>query len=96
MATPLGERLTAIIAENGPISIADYMILCLADPEHGYYATHDPLGPAGDFITAPEISQMFGELIGAWLAEAPVDLVLGALAFGHFPVHLLAFGLLSR
>jgi SAM-dependent MidA family methyltransferase len=70
MATPLGEKLTAIIAANGPVSIADYMRHCLADPEHGYYATRDPLGPAGDFTTAPEISQMFGELIGAWLVHA--------------------------
>ncbi len=70
MATPLGKKLTAIITENGPISIADYMRHCLADPQHGYYATRDPLGTAGDFITAPEISQMFGELIGAWLVHA--------------------------
>ncbi len=70
MTTPLGEKLTAIIAENGPISIADYMSQCLADPEHGYYATRDPFGTAGDFTTAPEISQMFGELIGAWLVHA--------------------------
>jgi len=70
MATPLGEKLTAIITENGPISIADYMRHCLADPAHGYYATRDPLGAAGDFITAPEISQMYGEMIGAWLVHA--------------------------
>ncbi len=70
MTKPLVEKLTAFIAENGPISIADYMTQCLADPEHGYYATRDPLGPAGDFTTAPEISQMFGELIGAWLVHA--------------------------
>ena len=70
MATPLGEKLTAIIAANGPISLADYMAHCLADPEHGYYAIRDPLGPAGDFTTAPEINQMFGELIGAWLVHA--------------------------
>jgi SAM-dependent MidA family methyltransferase len=70
MATPLGEKLTAIIAANGPISIADYMSHCLADPAYGYYATRDPLGPAGDFVTAPEISQMFGELIGVWLVHA--------------------------
>jgi SAM-dependent MidA family methyltransferase len=70
MTTPLGEKLTATIAANGPLGIADYMDHCLADPEHGYYATRDPLGAAGDFITAPEISQMFGELIGAWLVHA--------------------------
>jgi len=70
MATPLGKKLTALIAANGPLGIADYMAHCLADPEYGYYATRDPLGRAGDFITAPEISQMFGELIGAWLVHA--------------------------
>ena len=42
------------------------MALCLADPEHGYYMAREPFGRAGDFITAPEISQMFGELIGLW------------------------------
>src|SRR5690625_3243302 len=45
------------------------MELCLAHPEHGYYRTRDPLGAAGDFITAPEISQMFGEMIGIWVAS---------------------------
>ena len=44
------------------------MELCLGHPQHGYYMTRDPLGAAGDFITAPEISQMFGELIGLWAA----------------------------
>jgi NADH dehydrogenase [ubiquinone] 1 alpha subcomplex assembly factor 7 len=50
--------------------VADYMATCLLHPEHGYYATRDPLGAAGDFTTAPEISQMFGELLGLCLAEA--------------------------
>jgi NADH dehydrogenase [ubiquinone] 1 alpha subcomplex assembly factor 7 len=68
--TPLGRRLARLIAETGPITVADYMAHCLGDPEHGYYLTREPFGPAGDFVTAPEISQMFGELIGAWLAEA--------------------------
>ena len=48
--------------------LADYMRLCLTHPQYGYYVTHDPIGAAGDFITAPEISQMFGELIGLWMA----------------------------
>ena len=48
--------------------VADYMRLCLTHPEHGYYIKRDPLGGGGDFITAPEISQMFGELIGVWMA----------------------------
>jgi NADH dehydrogenase [ubiquinone] 1 alpha subcomplex assembly factor 7 len=60
--------LRARIAEAGPISVAEYMRLCLAHPEHGYYMKKDPLGAQGDFITAPEISQIFGELIGLWLA----------------------------
>ena len=68
--TPLGRRLARLIAESGPITVADYMAHCLGDPEHGYYLAREPFGPAGDFVTAPEISQMFGELIGAWIAEA--------------------------
>ncbi|HXR96074.1 MAG TPA: SAM-dependent methyltransferase [Rhizomicrobium sp.] len=66
---PLGERIAALIAAQGPISVAQYMTLALHDPESGYYATHDPFGGKGDFITAPEISQMFGELLGAWCAQ---------------------------
>ena len=55
---------------NGPLPVADYMALCLFDPEDGYYTTREPFGAAGDFITAPEISQMFGELVGVWLYSA--------------------------
>ena len=51
------------------MTVARYMELCLVHPLHGYYATRDPLGAAGDFVTAPEISQMFGEMIGAWIAS---------------------------
>jgi SAM-dependent MidA family methyltransferase len=68
--TPLGERIVRLIAANGPIGVADYMALCLHDPRHGYYATREPFGAAGDFVTAPEISQMFGELIAVWLYDA--------------------------
>jgi SAM-dependent MidA family methyltransferase len=53
--------------------VAEFMRLCLGDPEHGYYMTRDPFGAAGDFVTAPEISQMFGELLGAWVAQVWVD-----------------------
>ncbi len=65
----LRERLIAGIAEGGPISIAKYMARCLHDPADGYYATRPRLGAEGDFITAPHVSQMFGELIGLWAAE---------------------------
>ncbi|MBF9032237.1 class I SAM-dependent methyltransferase [Rhodobacterales bacterium HKCCE3408] len=71
--TPLAEILIRQIARDGPISVADYMAACLHHPQHGYYATRDPLGAAGDFITAPEISQMFGELMGLALAQAWID-----------------------
>ena len=65
---PLEVELRRRIAAGGPMPVAAYMELCLTDPERGYYATRDPLGAAGDFITAPEISQMFGELVGLWAA----------------------------
>ncbi|ARO14090.1 ATP synthase beta subunit/transription termination factor rho [Ketogulonicigenium robustum] len=67
------DRIHRIIAQSGPISIADYMALCLLDPTEGYYTTQDAIGAAGDFITAPEISQVFGELIGLALAQAWLD-----------------------
>lgn len=65
-ATPLAVRLARLIEATGPLTVAQYMAACLSDPEHGYYQHRDPLGRAGDFITAPEISQLFGELIGVW------------------------------
>lgn len=67
--TPLAEKLGRRIAAQGPISLQDYMEACLYDPVHGYYKNKDPLGRGGDFITAPEISQVFGELIGLWAGE---------------------------
>ncbi len=63
-----------MVALEGPISVERYMTLCLAHPTHGYYVTRDPLGAAGDFTTAPEISQMFGELIGLWAAGVWMDM----------------------
>jgi NADH dehydrogenase [ubiquinone] 1 alpha subcomplex assembly factor 7 len=64
----LAARLRDRIAREGPISVHDYMEACLADRRSGYYTTRQPLGTAGDFITAPEMSQIFGELIGVWAA----------------------------
>ncbi len=58
-----------MIAEDGPMAIDRYMTLCLSHPVHGYYMTRDPFGRSGDFTTAPEISQVFGELIGVWVAQ---------------------------
>lgn len=66
--SPLETEIRRRIAAAGPMPVGEYMALCLGDPEHGYYTTRDPFGARGDFITAPEISQMFGELIGLWMA----------------------------
>ena len=66
----LRERLVAQIVVHGPLSVADYMRICLYDPEHGYYATHPRLGAGGDFVTAPHLSQMFGEVLGLWAVDA--------------------------
>jgi len=67
--TPLLKIIRDRIAVEGPISLVRYMELLLQHPEYGYYRVNDPLGASGDFITAPEISQMFGELTGLWLAD---------------------------
>ena len=67
--TPLKKHILTTIKRAGSISVAHYMDLCLFHPLWGYYTAKDPLGKAGDFITAPEISQMFGELLGLWLVD---------------------------
>ena len=67
MSTALGEKIKAIIEANGPISVTDFFSLCLADPEYGYYRTREPFGRTGDFVTAPEVSQLFGEMIGVFV-----------------------------
>ena len=65
----LGGIIKGRIENDGPISLYDYMKMALGHPVHGYYSHQDPFGEAGDFITAPEISQMFGELIGLWAVD---------------------------
>ena len=70
MSTPLEQIIRDKIEAEGPIPLDEYMSLCLGHPEHGYYMTRDPFGKQGDFTTAPEISQMFGELIGAWIVDS--------------------------
>jgi len=65
-STLLAVRLKARIAREGPIPVADYMETCLADQDAGYYPSRQPIGADGDFITAPEVSQIFGELLGLW------------------------------
>src|SRR5690348_8786353 len=68
-ATPLLEHLRGLIRAGGPLTVERYMEIALWHPQWGYYATHSPVGAHGDFVTAPEISQVFGELIGLWLAD---------------------------
>jgi SAM-dependent MidA family methyltransferase len=63
----LKQKIVRLIEASGPLSIADYMAICLYDPDGGYYMKREPFGVAGDFTTAPEVSQMFGELIAVWL-----------------------------
>ena len=74
----LAHYLRELIAQEGPLTLERYMSLALGHPTMGYYITRDPLGAAGDFTTAPEISQMFGELLGLWAAETWV--LMGAPA----------------
>jgi NADH dehydrogenase [ubiquinone] 1 alpha subcomplex assembly factor 7 len=87
--TPLAATLKQRIARDGPLSVHDYMATCLADARAGYYATRQPIGREGDFITAPEISQMFGELVGVWIAAvwqnmgSPRDLIVAELGPGR-------------
>lgn len=87
--TTLFEHLKSRIQTEGPLSVESYMAEALGHPEHGYYRKGDPFGGAGDFITAPEISQMFGELLGFWSVVcwrqlgAPVSLNLVELGPGR-------------
>ncbi|MGJ4925155.1 class I SAM-dependent methyltransferase [Bradyrhizobium sp. HKCCYLRH2060] len=67
--SPLHTEIKRLIKASGPMPVWRYMELCLMHPEHGYYVSRDPLGREGDFTTAPEVSQMFGELLGLWAAS---------------------------
>jgi len=71
--TELAKIIRDQIRRFGPITVGDYMTLCLLHPKHGYYTTRDPLGASGDFTTAPEISQMFGEMLALVLAQSWQD-----------------------
>ncbi len=83
---PLETILRDTIRQTGPIPVSDFMAIALGHPEHGYYRKADPLGRVGDFITAPEISQVFGELIGLWAA------VVWQQAGSPSPVRLVELG----
>ena len=65
-SSPLENEIRRLIAVAGPMPVSQYMSLCLTHPKYGYYITRDPFGAGGDFTTAPEVSQIFGELIGLW------------------------------
>ncbi|CCE08786.1 conserved hypothetical protein [Bradyrhizobium sp. STM 3843] len=67
--SPLHTEIKRLIKASGPMPVWRYMELCLSHPQHGYYISRDPLGREGDFTTAPEVSQMFGELLGLWAAS---------------------------
>jgi NADH dehydrogenase [ubiquinone] 1 alpha subcomplex assembly factor 7 len=88
-AAPLLALLRQRIRADGPIAVAEYMADALGHPAHGYYMTRDPLGAAGDFVTSPEISQVFGELIGLWCVDlwqrlgAPDPFILAELGPGR-------------
>ena len=83
----LANQIDETIRQNGPISLSTYMRLCLTHPTFGYYRQTQPIGRSGDFVTAPEISQMFGEAIGLWMGvlrkELTVDVDIAELGPGR-------------
>ncbi|WP_026088000.1 class I SAM-dependent methyltransferase [Bartonella rattimassiliensis] len=87
--TSLKEKIKEIIALHGPITVSQYITLALTDPQFGYYQTQTPFGCAGDFITAPEVSQLFGEMIGIWILaswkaqECPHPFILAEIGPGR-------------
>ena len=86
MSGGLASHLAGLIRGHGPLTVAGYMAEAMGNPRYGYYASRDPFGAAGDFITAPEVSQMFGEMLGAWCATVWQDMGRPD------PVHLVEFG----
>jgi NADH dehydrogenase [ubiquinone] 1 alpha subcomplex assembly factor 7 len=84
--TTLEQLIRDRIRDKGPMPVSEYIALALTHPDHGYYHKADPLGRKGDFITAPEISQVFGELIGLWCV------VTWQQAGGPSPFHLIELG----
>ncbi len=83
MSAALRDHLLARIRAAGPLTVADWMADCLLHPVHGYYVTRDPLGRAGDFTTAPEISQTFGEMLGLCLAQVWLEQRLGPVTLAE-------------
>ena len=87
--SPLETELRRLISVAGPMPVWKFMSLCLSHPQHGYYVTQDPFGAGGDFTTAPEISQIFGELLGVWalavwrMMDAPENVRLVELGPGR-------------
>jgi len=87
--TSLAARLHARIAKDGPVTVEAFMQACLSDTASGAYASRQPIGGKGDFITAPEISQIFGELLGVWAVTvwqsmgAPHSLIVAELGPGR-------------